>query len=120
MVILFCVARWLSLRNCIFSVVVILFSVVVESQVLLLLGGIGVFLYLSYLAKRVFRNSLLFPFALTGLGMAIIFIGVQYQKYQGALRGMLLALTPATASSCLQTATRYIIDMFLKDISTST
>jgi hypothetical protein len=43
-------------------------------------GGLGVAGYLSYLSWRVFKDSLLFPVVLSVIGLAIIAIGVLWQK----------------------------------------
>jgi len=84
----------LTKMNCALSIVLILLSVVLDSQFLLVLGGLGVFFYLSFLAYRVFRNSLLFPFALTVLGISIIALGVFYQKNQEGIRTIIFSLLP--------------------------
>lgn len=76
------------------SVITILISIAFESQLLLVLGGLGLFMYLSYLAQRVFKNSLLFPFALAIIGLGLMFTGVQYQLYHDQLRAMLYSMLP--------------------------
>ncbi|MBD2308081.1 hypothetical protein H6G17_21650 [Chroococcidiopsis sp. FACHB-1243] len=45
----------------------------------------GVFGYLSHLAYTVFKDALLFPFALTILGISIIYLGVLYQRHSRAI-----------------------------------
>jgi len=55
----------------------------------------GVFGYLWYLSERVFRDSLLFPFALSGLGVAIIVLGIQYQlKHEWVEQAILARIPP--------------------------
>jgi uncharacterized protein (UPF0333 family) len=41
--------------------------------------------YLGYLSYRVFEDSLMFPVALTLLGIAIIYVGVVYQRNAAAV-----------------------------------
>jgi hypothetical protein len=56
-------------------------------------GGLGVAGYLGHLSYRVFRDSMIFPFALSLLGLAIIWLGVIWQRreaqWSGRLRGYL-------------------------------
>lgn len=55
-------------------------SVVLRRKVLLVFGSLGVAGYLSHLAWSVFHDALLFPVALTGIGIAIIAGGVSLQR----------------------------------------
>ena len=50
--------------------------------------------YLGHLSYRVFEDSLLFPVALTLLGMAIIYLGVLYQRNSAAIAAHLQASLP--------------------------
>jgi hypothetical protein len=43
-------------------------------------GGLGIAGYLGYLSYRVFKDSLVFPFALSLIGFAIIWVGVIWQR----------------------------------------
>jgi hypothetical protein len=69
-------------------------AVVLQRRVFLVFGAIGVYIYLGHLAYVVFKDSLLFPFALTVLGLAIIYGGVLYQRHheriESYVRGTLL------------------------------
>ncbi len=56
-------------------------AVVLQRRVFLVFGAIGVYIYLGHLAYEVFKDSLMFPFALTILGLAIIYGGVLYQHH---------------------------------------
>jgi hypothetical protein len=49
-------------------------------RVYLILGGIGLFLFLGHLAFSVFSFSLLFPFVLSALGVGVIALGVLYHR----------------------------------------
>jgi hypothetical protein len=51
--------------------------------------------YIGHLAYRVFEDSVLFPFALTFLGLAIIALGVIYQRNRGQLEQFLFTRLPA-------------------------
>lgn len=65
-------------------------------------GGLGLAFYLGYLAHRVFRDSLLFPFALTLLGLGIIALGLVWQRHQDGWRGRLLAALPGPLAELLR------------------
>lgn len=69
-------------------------SVFLKRRVFIVFGGIGVFAYLSHLSYRVFADSALFPFALTVLGLGIIYIGVLYQRHYKNLERRLDSLIP--------------------------
>ncbi|MFN9176467.1 MAG: DUF2157 domain-containing protein [Synechocystis sp.] len=56
-------------------------SIMLKRRLFMVFGGLGVFGYISYLAFRVFADSLLFPFALSGLGLGIIAAGILYQRH---------------------------------------
>jgi hypothetical protein len=55
-------------------------SVLLSRRVFLVFGAIGVFSYLTSLAHTLLRDSLLFPFAVSLLGVAIIALGIFLQK----------------------------------------
>lgn len=58
----------------------IFISLVLRRIVFLVLGTFGVTGYIGHLAWRIFEDSLLFPFVLTLLGLAVIAAGVIYQR----------------------------------------
>ena len=57
-------------------------------------GALGVAMYLGYLSARLFRDSLLFPVALTAIGFALIACGVWWQRREQALRARLWQRLP--------------------------
>eukprot|EP00455_Lapot_gusevi_P046836 TRINITY_DN6234_c0_g2_i1.p1 TRINITY_DN6234_c0_g2~~TRINITY_DN6234_c0_g2_i1.p1 ORF type:complete len:960 (-),score=290.92 TRINITY_DN6234_c0_g2_i1:150-2942(-) len=62
----------------------ILLSVLFQSNLLLVHGAFYLLFFIGRLASEVFKNSLLFPFALSGIGLSVIYIGYLYQKVGGA------------------------------------
>ena len=78
---------------CMINVGMILLGALLGRRVFAVLGGLGVAGYLGYLAERVFKDSLLFPFALSLIGLAIIALGVLWQRreaqWSARLRGFL-------------------------------
>lgn len=71
-----------------------LLSVVLRRKVFMVFGAMGVFGYLSHLAYSVFKDAVLFPFALTALGISIIYLGVLYQRQSRNLERLFEGLLP--------------------------
>lgn len=63
------------------NILLVLLSVFLERRAFVIFGGLGIFIYFGYLAYDVFADSLLFPFALSLVGVAVIFLGILYQRY---------------------------------------
>jgi hypothetical protein len=63
-------------------------------RVFTILGALGVAGYLGYLSHRVFQNSLLFPFALTLLGLAVVALGIWWQRHERAIEQRLSGWLP--------------------------
>ncbi len=83
----------------------ILAGAVLGRRVFAVFGGLGVAGYLGYLASRVFRDSLLFPFALSLIGLAIIGLGVLWQRREAAWSARLRAGLPRALRELLETRT---------------
>ncbi len=86
--------EWDKFVYCLTNLGLMLLSVILKRRLFMVFGGLGVFWYLSYLSYRVFVNSLLFPFALTVLGIGIIYVGVLYQRHCQALENYFTGLIP--------------------------
>lgn len=69
-------------------------SVVLRRKVLLVFGSIGIAGYLSHLAWTVFHDALLFPVALTGIGISIIAAGVSLQRNREKLESFIKDAVP--------------------------
>jgi len=74
-----------KLAYCAMNLGFVVLSVPLRRRVFLVFGSLGVNLYLGHLAWRVFERSMLFPFALTLLGLAIISVAVWYQRHRAAI-----------------------------------
>ena len=79
---------------CLINVGLMFLSVFLRRRVFIVFGSMGVFGYLGYLAYRVFRDSLLFPFALSLLGSFVIYLGVRYQRNREAIERFMLTRVP--------------------------
>lgn len=60
-------------------------GVLLVRRVFVVFGALGCCGYLGYLASDVFKDSLLFPIALTAIGFTIIYLGVLWQKHEKAI-----------------------------------
>lgn len=69
-------------------------GVLLRRNVLVIFGAIGTFAYLSHLAYDIFKDSILFPFTLTGIGLAVILLGILYQKNVVRIETFLLNKLP--------------------------
>ena len=67
------------------NVGLLLMSVVLARRVYAVFGTLGISGYLGHLAYTVFEDSLLFPFALSLIGVAIIAAGLLYHRNQAAI-----------------------------------
>ena len=76
------------------NLLMILIGVIIVRRVFVIFGGLGITGYLSYLSYNVFEDSLLFPFALTIIGLSIIVAGIFWQRHEKAINIYLLQSVP--------------------------
>lgn len=69
-------------------------SLVLRRVMFLIFGALGVSGYIGHLAWRIFADSLLFPFALTILGVSVIAAGVIYQRNRRACEAAFQRILP--------------------------
>jgi hypothetical protein len=70
---------------CAMNVGFLFLAVFLGRRVFAVAGTIGIALYLGDLASAIFKDSLLFPFALSLIGVAIIAFGLYYHRHQAAI-----------------------------------
>jgi hypothetical protein len=58
----------------------VLLSVLLQRRVFLAFGSLGVFGYVGHLAWEIVEDSLVFPFVLSAVGLAIIALGILYAR----------------------------------------
>jgi hypothetical protein len=80
---------------CLINVGLILLSVFLMRRIYAVFGAIGVSIYLGHLASRVFEDSLLFPFALSLIGLGIIGAGLALHRNRPKLSAWLADSLPA-------------------------
>jgi hypothetical protein len=70
-------------------------AVFLRREIFILFGAIGIAIYLGHLAHKVFEDSLLFPFALTVLGLFLLYGGIVLKRNQKRLAGFIDTKMPA-------------------------
>jgi hypothetical protein len=88
-------SEWGKLAYCGVNVALILIGAVLGRRVFAVFGGLGVAGYLGHVSWRVFKDSLLFPFALSAVGLAIIWLGVLWQRREAEWSARLRGYLPA-------------------------
>ncbi|WP_068470431.1 DUF2157 domain-containing protein [Candidatus Protochlamydia phocaeensis] len=76
-------------------------AALLNRTIFLIGGAIGIFVYLSHLAYEVFQDSALFPLILSLIGLAIIYLGILYQRYQLRIQKAINRFLPAQWGSLL-------------------
>jgi hypothetical protein len=71
---------------CAMNVGFLFLAVFLGRRVFAVFGTIGIAFYLGDLAEKMFKDSLLFPFALSLIGVGIIALGLYYHRHQDAVR----------------------------------
>jgi hypothetical protein len=70
---------------CLINVGLVFLALFLMRRVYAVFGAVGISLYLGYLAADVFKDSFLFPFALSGIGLLVIGLGLLFHRYGDAL-----------------------------------
>jgi hypothetical protein len=99
-------SEWGKLAYCGINVAMILVGAVLGRRVFAVFGGLGVAGYLGYLSHRVFKDSLVFPFALSMLGLMIIALGVLWQRREAQWAASLRRFVPAPLRELISQANR--------------
>lgn len=77
------------------NAVMIFLGAIFARRILTVMGGLGLFGYLCHLSYRVFKDSIIFPFALTALGLGLVAAGIWWQKRESAISARFRGLLPA-------------------------
>jgi hypothetical protein len=79
-------SEWSKFGYLLIHIVLVGISLVLKRKVFMVFGAIGIFGYLSNEAYTHFRNSVAFPFVLSVIGIALIFLAMQYKRNETALQ----------------------------------
>jgi hypothetical protein len=80
---------------CAGNIALIAFALFINRRIYAVFGAIGVSVYLGHLAFDYFKDVLAFTFALSAIGLAIIFAGILLQRHQRAISAFIDASMPA-------------------------
>ncbi|MBZ0186840.1 MAG: hypothetical protein K8F91_11390 [Candidatus Obscuribacterales bacterium] len=76
------------------GVFLMLVSVALQRRIFLVVGGLSVIGYVIHLTWDLFQDSMMFPLVLTMIGIAVIWLGITYQKHRASIDAKVLALLP--------------------------
>lgn len=95
-------SEWSRLGYFAINLGLIAVGALLSRRVFAVFGGLGVAVYFGHLAYGLFKDSLMFPFALTLIGLAVIGVGLWWQKREAVLAARLRALLPAPLRELLE------------------
>ena len=79
---------------CGINVAMVLIGAILGRRVFAVFGGLGIAGYLGHLSWSLFKDSLAFPFALSAIGLGIIWLGVLWQRREAQLTASVRAFLP--------------------------
>ena len=79
---------------CLINLGLMLLAIFLDRRAFLVFGALGVFIYLGHLSYEVFKDSMMFPFALSVLGLLIIYLGIKHQRNREAIEAVILNSLP--------------------------
>lgn len=68
---------------------------ILSRRVFAVFGGLGSAGYVGHLAYEVFKDSMVFPFVLTAIGLCVIYLGILWQRHEESISSHLRASLPA-------------------------
>ncbi|MCC5795822.1 MAG: DUF2157 domain-containing protein [Methylophaga sp.] len=77
-------------------------GVLIVRRVFVVFGALGTTFYLGHLANVVFKDSLMFPIALTAIGLGLIYLGILWQKHELQVSDKIHQLLPTAFSDFLR------------------
>jgi hypothetical protein len=90
-----------KLLYCLLNLFFIFAGVLLRRRIFLIYGAIGVNAYLVQLSYGIFKDSVIFPFVLTALGLGVIAVAVKYQRNRTAIDLWLESLIPESVRALL-------------------
>lgn len=86
----------MKLVYCLINIGMIGLSLFLNRRIYAVIGAIGVATYLGYLASEVFKEVILFSFALSAIGLAVIGLGLLLNRNRAGVMAAIDALVPAS------------------------
>jgi hypothetical protein len=91
-----------KLIYCCVNLFMIAVGAALARRVFAVFGGIGVAIYLGHLSHDLFKNSMLFPVALTAVGLAVGAAGLFWQRNEAAIGKRLRSFLPASVRGLVE------------------
>ena len=85
-----------KLLYCLVNLLMIAIGAALARRVFAVFGGLGVAFYLGHLSHTIFKDSMLFPVALTAIGLAIISAGIYWQRHEAVIGERLRSILPVS------------------------
>lgn len=79
---------------CCINLLLIAVGAALSRRVFAIFGGVGVAVYLGHLSHTVFKDSMLFPIALTAIGLSVIAAGIFWQRHEASIGSWLRSFLP--------------------------
>lgn len=76
------------------NLVMIFVGAMLSRRVFAVFGGLGAAGYLGHLAYDVFKDSMMFPFVLTIIGLGVIYLGIIWQRHEEMISSKLRGFLP--------------------------
>ncbi|HEY9018688.1 DUF2157 domain-containing protein [Thiomicrospira sp.] len=84
------------------NLLMIVVGAILSRRVFAVFGGLGAAGYLGHLAYDVFKDSMLFPFVLTLMGLGVILLGIYWQRHEANISGYLRGLMPQALKQLIE------------------
>jgi hypothetical protein len=76
------------------NLIMIVVGAMLSRRVFAVFGGLGAAGYLGHLAYDVFKDSMMFPFVLTIIGLGVIYLGIVWQRHEEEISNRMRGLLP--------------------------
>ncbi|HBA89572.1 MAG TPA: DUF2157 domain-containing protein [Geobacter sp.] len=76
------------------NLTMIVVGATLSRRVFAVFGGMGAAGYVGHLAYDVFKDSMMFPFILTVIGLGVIYLGIVWQRHEESISNTLRGLLP--------------------------
>jgi hypothetical protein len=90
------------LAYCGINVAMVLIGAILGRRVFAVFGGLGIAGYLGHLSWNLFKDSLIFSFALSAIGFAIIWLGVLWHRHEARWAEKLRSLVPGALRELIE------------------
>lgn len=91
-----------KLIYCAINVLLIAIGAALSRRIFAIVGGLGLAGYLGHLSYSVFKDSLMFPIALTAIGLGVVGVGIWWQRHEAGIGAVLRTWMPAPMRELVQ------------------